>query len=229
MTQRVLLVEDDEPLRELVAMALRRAAMEPVGVGTGADALDSFTSDHFDLVLLDLMLPGVGGISVCRSIREVSRVPIIILTAKDETSDIVAGLDCGADDYVTKPFEPVELLARIRAVMRRTVPDDSTGVIVAGPLRIDPAACTVERDGHQIALTATDFRLLLEFAHHPRTVLSRDVLLSRVWNYDYMGDSRLVDMAVKRLRDKIDPGRADAGLIATVRGIGYRFEQQVER
>ena len=219
---QVLVVEDDESLSEVVGLVLSAAGMEVVSVANGADAVEQFETGAFDLVILDVMLPGLDGFEVCTRLRSTSRVPIIMLTARSEAGAIVRGLECGADDYVTKPFESAVLLARVRAVLRRTSPDEEAEVLAAGGLRVDVDAFRAWRDEEPLDLSATEFRLLTELMRHRGQVLSREALLRLVWNYDYLGDSRLVDMAIKRLRDKLQ-GEA-AALIATVRGVGYRFE-----
>ena len=171
------------------------------------------------------MLPSLDGFEVCREIRKQSQVPILMLTARSDTIDVVVGLESGADDYVTKPFEMAELVARARAVLRRSsVEPVETAIEVAG-LRIDPAGFSVTKDGTPLALTATEFRLLLEMGRRPGQVFTREMLLERVWDYDYLGDSRLVDVAVQRLRAKIEDDPARPRLISTVRGVGYRLER----
>ncbi|MDP9388196.1 MAG: response regulator transcription factor [Actinomycetota bacterium] len=224
MHERVLLVEDDAPVREATTLLLERAGLRVSAVGDGRDALDSLANGRFDLVVLDVMLPSLDGFEVCRSIRKTSQIPIVMLTARVDTTDVVAGLELGADDYVTKPFEGPELVARVRAVARRRFPPDDGGVIRVGELEIDPGAYRVTHAHAPVDLTATEFRLLVELAGTPGRVLSREVLLERVWGYDYLGDSRLVDMAVKRLRDKLGDDPREPRYIATIRGVGYRFE-----
>ena len=225
MVKRALLVEDDASVRETAGLLLERAGLEVTAVGDGRAALDQFQSESFDVVVLDLMLPSLHGFDVCREIRRRSGVPIIMLTARAEVPDVVAGLELGADDYVTKPFAGSELVARVRAVLRRGAAMEEAEVLRIGELDIDLAAFEARKDGELLELTATEFRLLAELAHHAGQVLTREVLLQRVWGYDYLGDSRLVDMAVKRLRDKLADDPADPRFIATVRGVGYRFER----
>lgn len=224
MRERVLLVEDDASVREGATLLLERAGLLVTAVPDGPQGLDLLGRGRFDVVVLDVMLPGMDGFEVCRSIRKTSQVPIIMLTARTETTDVVAGLELGADDYVTKPFEGPELVARVRAVLRRRLPDDEGLVIRVGALEIDAAAFRVTQADDPVDLTATEFRLLLQLARSPGRVLTREVLLERVWGYDYLGDSRLVDMAIKRLRDKLADDPRQPRYIATIRGVGYRFE-----
>ena len=226
MDERVLLVEDDAAIREIAAHGLESAGFDVTSEGDGRQALIRFRQTPFDLVILDLMLPSLDGFEVCRQLRRDSSVPIVILTAKTETMDVVIGLEAGADDYVTKPFEMPELLARIRAVMRRVSEEFGENELTVGDLHIDPTAIRVSKNDEPIALTATEFRLLLELAQHAGQVLTRDVLLERVWNYEYLGDSRVVDMAIKRLRQKVEDDPAKPQLITTVRGLGYRLEHR---
>ncbi len=223
MHERVLLVEDDRSVRESAALLLQRAGMRVSAVPDGRQALDEFGRQTFDLVLLDLMLPVVDGFEVCRTIRMGSQVPIVMLTARTETTDVVAGLELGADDYVTKPFEGAELVARVRAALRRRTVDGASPRLVVKDLDIDAAGFRLTQAGRPIELTATEFRLLVELARNVERVLSREALLEHVWGYDYLGDSRLVDMAVKRLRDKLGDDARDPRYIVTVRGAGYRL------
>jgi two-component system response regulator MtrA len=222
----VLLVEDDDVIRESTAMVLGRVGMTSIGVPDGPSAFDVLTRNPtLDLVVLDLMLPGMDGLDVCREIRRTSRLPIIIVSARDDVVDVVTGLELGADDYITKPFDGRELAARIRAVLRRI---DSTGdpdTLRVRDLTIDVAGHRARRGGDELELSTTEFKLLVELARHAGQVLTRDVLLERVWHTDYLGDSRLVDMAVKRLRDKLNEGGPGTTYITTVRGAGYRFER----
>lgn len=228
MAPRVLLVEDDASVREAVTIVLERAGFAVHGVADGADALDTVaTRPAFDVVVLDLMLPLVSGFHVCRELRKTSGVPIVMLTARDETADVVAGLELGADDYITKPFEPAELAARIRAVLRRATGDTAPqrNATTVRDLVVDEDAFRAFRDGDEVALTTIEFRLLAELARNAGNVLTRDLLLERVWGYDYLGDSRLVDMAVKRVRDKLGEPAQPPPYISTVRGVGYRLER----
>jgi two-component system, OmpR family, response regulator MtrA len=226
VNEKILLVEDDPSVREMASMLFERAGFSVDSVGDGQDALDYLARSPVDLVVLDIMLPSLDGLSVCREIRRSSRVPIVMLTARAETVDVVAGLEVGADDYVTKPFAGPELVARARAAVRRTSPDPTSGTTVyrAGGIVIDTEAFRVTESGRPVELSATEFRLLAELVRHPGKVLTREALLHNVWGYDYLGDSRLVDMAVKRLRDKLDEDPKEPRYITTVRGVGYRFE-----
>ena len=225
MDEHVLLVEDDPSIREVASLGLEQAGFRVTATGDGRDALTRFRQGPFDLVVLDVMLPSLDGLEVCREIRRESQIPIVMLSARSELHDVVVGLELGADDYVTKPFELPELVARIKAVLRRSTAGPSEGAISVAGLEIDPAGFSVRKGGEDVALTATEFRLLLELARRPKQVFTRDLLLELVWSYDYLGDSRLVDVAVQRLRGKIEDDPAQPKLIQTVRGVGYRFGQ----
>jgi two-component system response regulator MtrA len=223
---RILVVEDDASVRAAVSLVLETSGFEVTAVGDGRTAIAETSRAEPDLVLLDLMLPGMSGLDVCRELRGASNVAIVMLTARADTADVVAGLELGADDYVTKPFEPVELAARVRAVLRRSSDSDDGAdiVLTVRDVTVDEGAFRAYRGDDELPLTATEFRLLAELVRHVGMVLTREVLLQRVWGYDYLGDSRLVDMAMMRLRDKLGD-RADAPVyVSTVRGVGYRFE-----
>ena len=225
MDARILLVEDDPSIREVTAIGLRAAGFEVDAAPDGAAGLERWRRERPDLVLLDVMLPKLDGLEVCREIRRESTVPIVMLTARGDSIDVVVGLEAGADDYVRKPFEMPELVARIRAALRRrrgTAEADASPQLQLGPLAIDTAGRTASRDGAEIALTRTEFDLLVELAQRPGQVLSRDQLLDRVWGYDYLGDSRLVDVAIGRVRAKIERDPANPELLLTVRGSGYK-------
>ena len=224
MDERLLLVEDDPSIREIATLGLEQAGFRVTATGDGRDALIHFRQGSFALVVLDVMLPSLDGFEVCKEIRRESQAPIVMLTARSELHDVVVGLELGADDYVTKPFELPELVARIKAVLRRSVAAPSDETIAIGDLEIDPGSFTVRRRGEDVPLTATEFRLLLELARRPKQVFTRELLLDLVWNYDYLGDSRLVDVAVQRLRAKIEDDPKQPKLIQTVRGVGYRFD-----
>lgn len=230
MDQLLLIVEDDPSLREVIRLGLEGEGFRVAAAEDGPSALLAFASQSPDLVLLDVMLPGLDGFAVCRELRKVSLVPIVMLTARSLTSDVVEGLEAGADDYVTKPFEFPELLARIRSVLRRasvrSSPQEATPgaslPLTLGGLVIDPSGFTVCRGPDEILLTVTEFRLLYELARHAGQALTRDQLLELVWGYTYLGDSRLVDVHVQRLRAKIEEDPAHPLLVLTVRGVGYR-------
>src|SRR5437870_713106 len=225
MDERVLLVEDDPSIREIASLGLKEAGFRVTAAVDGREGLTRALHDPFDAIVLDVMLPSLDGFEVCREIRKQSRVPIVMLTARTDTLDVVVGLESGADDYVTKPFEMPELVARVRAVLRRAqaAPEETT--LSVGPLEVDPAGFNARKDGKDLSLTATEFRLLLEMARRPGQVFTRELLLQRVWNYDYMGDSRLVDVAVRRLKGKLERDPANPKLITTVRGVGYRLDR----
>ena len=224
MYERVLVVEDDRSVRETVTLLLERAGLRVTAADDGRQALEHLGQHDFDIVLLDVMLPVVDGFHVCRTIRENSQIPIVMLTARADTADVVAGLECGADDYVTKPFQGPELLARVRAALRRRDADPSAPHMQVRDLDIDASGFRLTQSGRPVDLTATEFRLLVELARNAEQVISREVLLQRVWGYDYLGDSRLVDMAVKRLRDKLGDDPREPRYITTVRGAGYRLD-----
>ncbi|MEV3990168.1 two-component system response regulator CseB [Streptomyces sp. NPDC049837] len=231
----VLFVEDDDVIREATQLALERDGFAVTAMPDGLSGLESFRQRQPDIALLDVMLPGMDGVSLCRRIRDESTVPVIMLSARADSIDVVLGLEAGADDYVTKPFDGAVLVARIRAVLRRfghaggpgggaggdadRAGQAQGGVLVFGDLEVDTDGMEVRRGGAPVALTPTEMRLLLEFSSAPGTVLSRDQLLERVWDYGWGGDTRVVDVHVQRLRTKIGQDR-----IETVRGFGYKLK-----
>ncbi|MEU6488069.1 two-component system response regulator CseB [Streptomyces sp. NPDC046887] len=228
----VLFVEDDDVIREATQLALERDGFAVTAMPDGLSGLESFRAHRPDIALLDVMLPGMDGVSLCRRIRDESTVPVIMLSARADSIDVVLGLEAGADDYVTKPFDGAVLMARIRAVLRRfghagggaaaaerDAEDGQGGILVFGDLEVDTDGMEVRRGGEPVALTPTEMRLLLEFSSAPGTVLSRDKLLERVWDYGWGGDTRVVDVHVQRLRTKIGQDR-----IETVRGFGYKLK-----
>ena len=223
---KLLFIEDDDSIRLALSMALEDEGYDVTEAADGRSGLAAFAKDEPDLVLLDLRLPDIGGFEVCRTLRSSSIVPIIIVTAQTDTYDLVAGLEAGADDYVTKPVVPKELAARIRAALRRVQLHEHTAVAPAsrfGDVEVRRAQGIALKAGVELNLTKTEFRLLCEFADHAGMVLSRDQLLERVWGYEYLGDSRLVDAHVRRLRVKVEDHPDEPKLIVTARGIGYRL------
>lgn len=229
----VLFVEDDDVIREATQLALERDGFVVTAMPDGLSGLEAFRADRPDIALLDVMVPGLDGVSLCRRIRDESTVPVIMLSARADSIDVVLGLEAGADDYVTKPFDGAVLVARIRAVLRRfghaSGPEGAASpteepretaeaVLRFGDLEVDTEGMEVRKGGTHVALTPTEMRLLLEFSHAPGTVLSRDQLLERVWDYGWGGDTRVVDVHVQRLRGKIGQDR-----IETVRGFGYKL------
>jgi len=222
---RILTVEDDERIRTSVKLALEDEGWDVVEAASGEDALNAFTREPADVVLIDIMLPGIDGFDVCRAIRKVSDVPIVMVTARIDTHDVVAGLEAGADDYLTKPFAPKELSARIRALLRRVRSTDAgSRHMVFGDLEIIPDEGVVRLAGTELHLTKTEFRLLVELASNPGRVFSREVLLEKVWGYGYFGDGRLVDVHIRRLRTKIESDAANPRHVVTVRGLGYKLQ-----
>jgi DNA-binding response OmpR family regulator len=225
MSTRILAVEDDERIRTAVRLALEDEGWEVDEAATGEDALQHFQNQPADVVLIDIMLPGIDGFEVCRSIRRSSDVPIVMVTARADTHDVVAGLEAGADDYLTKPFAPKELSARIRALLRRARTSDvSSPHLRFGDLEIVPDEGVVRRNGRDVHLTKTEFRVLVELAQSPGRVFSREVLLERIWGYGYFGDGRLVDVHVRRLRTKVEADPANPRHVVTVRGLGYKLQ-----
>jgi two-component system response regulator RegX3 len=222
---RILVVEDEESFSDALGFMLRKEGFTVSLAGTGPEALAVFEREQVDLILLDLMLPGMSGTDVCRTVRARSRVPIIMVTAKDSELDKVLGLELGADDYVTKPFSSRELVARIRAVLRRNVDEfDADPVVEAGPVRIDPDRHLVQVNGQSVNLPLKEFDLLEYLVRNAGRVLTRGQLIDRIWGSDYVGDTKTLDVHVKRLRAKVEPDPGNPVHLVTVRGLGYTFE-----
>ncbi|MEV1173182.1 response regulator transcription factor [Nonomuraea sp. NPDC049784] len=228
---RVLVVEDEESFSDALSYMLRKEGFEVSVAATGPEALDTFDRNGADLVLLDLMLPGLPGTEVCRSLRQRSKVPVIMLTAKDSEIDKVVGLELGADDYVTKPFSSRELVARIRAVLRRqgdVMEELETAVLAVGPVRMDVDRHVVAVRGEHVQLPLKEFELLEVLLRNAGRVLTRGQLIDRVWGADYVGDTKTLDVHVKRLRAKIEADPSNPRCILTVRGLGYKFDATEE-
>lgn len=221
MNARILVVDDDTALAEMIGIVLRTEGFEPQFCADGAAALDAFRSGNPDLVLLDLMLPGLDGIEVCTLIRAESGVPMIMLTAKTDTADVVKGLESGADDYIVKPFNPKELVARIRTRLRPAA-ESSSATLRVGDLTLDVAGHEVKRGDTAINLTPLEFDLLMALAMKPQQVFTREMLLEQVWGYHYKADTRLVNVHVQRLRAKVEDDPDNPRIVMTVRGVGYR-------
>ena len=220
--RRILVDDDDASLAEMLQLVLRQEGFDTTWCATGDAALDAFRSAQFDLVLLDLMLPGLDGVAVCRRIRADSGVPIVMLTAKSDTGDVVDGLEAGADDYIAKPFKPRELVARIWTRLRRPPSESESDTIRVGDVMIDVSAHEVKRGPEAIALTPLEFDLLLALARRPHQVFTREKLLEQVWGYRHAADTRLVNVHIQRLRSKIEKDPERPELVLTVRGIGYK-------
>jgi len=221
MTPRILVVDDDPAINEMLTIVLEAEGFETESVTDGAEAVPVFRAYEPDLILLDLMLPGMNGVDICREIRKESAVPIVMLTAKTDTVDVVLGLESGADDYITKPFKPKELVARIRARLRRS-DDEPSEILKIGDLTVDVPQHTVARAGEEISLTPLEFDLLVEMARRPNQVHTREELLENVWGYRNASDTRLVNVHVQRLRSKIEHDPENPEIILTVRGVGYK-------
>lgn len=221
MSAKILVVDDDVALAEMLTIVLESEGFEPVVVSEGTQAIPTFREVNPDLVLLDLMLPGMNGIDICKELRKESAVPVVMLTAKTDTIDIVLGLESGADDYMQKPFKPKELVARIRARLR-AIPDTTSEVLHLGDLTIDVPGHNVIRDGKPLGLTPLEFELLVELARKPRQVFTREVLLEKVWGYQHAADTRLVNVHVQRLRAKVERDPENPEIVVTVRGVGYK-------
>ena len=224
---KILIVEDEEALSDPLAFLLGREGFQTIVVDNGLDALPVFDREGADLVLLDVMLPGMSGMEVCRKLREVSSVPIIMLTAKDSELDKVLGLELGADDYVTKPYSARELIARIRAVLRRRSAETDSAtesVLQGGPVRMDIDRQVVTVNGEEISMPLKEFELLEILLRNVGRVMTRGQLIERVWGADYVGDTKTLDVHIKRLRSKIEPDSSAPQYVVTVRGLGYKFE-----
>lgn len=222
-----MIVEDDDRLRSALLLALGDEGFAAEGVADAESCLRRLSQIDPDLILVDIMLPAASGLDLCRTIRQTSNTPIIVVTARDDSHDVVAGLEAGADDYVTKPFVMKELAARIRALLRRIRSGEQTSAtMIFGDLLISPEEGRVMSNGEEVPLTRTEFLLLCELAQNANRVLSRDALLENVWGYDYFGDGRVVDAHIRRLRMKIEPDPSEPSYVVTVRGLGYRFESQ---
>ncbi len=225
VSSRILVVEDDERIRSSLRLVLEDEGHLVAEAASGEEALGVVNRHPVDLALVDVMLPGIDGFELCRRFRSSRDLPILMLTARSDSHDVVAGLEAGADDYVTKPFVPKELSARIRALLRRSGRENNgPEALVFGNLEILPEAGVVRRGGEEVALTRTEFRLLCELANNSGRVLSRESLLERVWGYDYFGDGRLVDVHIRRLRTKIEDDPRDPRHVVTVRGLGYKMQ-----
>jgi DNA-binding response OmpR family regulator len=226
MSAKILIVDDEPPIVNMLAYNLKRANYDILIARDGQEALDQARREQPDLIILDLMLPKLDGLEVCRALRRERDVPIIMLTARDDEIDRVVGLELGADDYVVKPFSVRELLARVKNVLRRTNPQTVTaspGIVQVDNLTVDLTRCQARWDGIDLILTTLELRLLHTLALHPGQVLSREQLLEQVWGYDYYGDLRAVDAAIKRLRSRLREVKPDTEIITTVRGVGYKL------
>ena len=223
MQVRILLVEDDERIRQALGLALGDEGFDVEDAASGELALRRLDTETFDVVLLDLGLPGVDGLDVCRTLRSRGDLPIIVVTARTDAHDVISGLEAGADDYVTKPLMASVLAARIRALLRRRGPARVGDTLRVGDIVIRPQEGLVHRAGSEVHLTRTEFRLLVELAGAHGRIVSREQLLQRVWGYDYFGDTRLLDVHIRRLRRKIEPNPDDPAVVLTVRGSGYRI------
>lgn len=229
MAEKILVVDDEEPIADILEFNLKKEDYQVEVAYDGEEALTKAYEEEPDLIILDIMLPEKDGFTICRELRQDSNVPILMLTAKEEEVDKVLGLELGADDYVTKPFSPREVLARVKALLRRTQgsmafqDDDTSNEITVGSIRIDLEAYEVIKSGEEINLTKREFELLKYFAQNEGKVLSREVLLEDVWGYEYYGDIRTVDVTVRRLREKIEDDPSDPSYLVTKRGVGYLF------
>lgn len=235
MSQRILIVDDEESILTLLQYNLDQAGFETVTATDGKSAFELAGADDFDLIVLDLMLPEMDGLEVCKSLRQMKvSTPILMLTAKDDEFDKVLGLELGADDYLTKPFSPREVTARVRAILRRSAAapagkneDKENPKIILGDVHIYPENYEIFLNGEALELTPKEFELLLYLTNHPGRVLTRDQLLNAVWNYEFVGDTRIVDVHISHLREKIEPNTKKPVYIKTVRGLGYKLEMPI--
>ncbi len=227
VAERILVVDDEASIRTIVEYSLREAGFDPLMAARGDEALEMISREAVDLVILDLMLPGVDGLEVCRRIRAERTVPIIILSARGEELDKVLGLELGADDYVTKPFSPRELVSRVKANLRRArLEPDQEQVLRVGELEIDPVARSATREGETVELTYSEFEILLKLARSPRRVFTREELMNHLWKGSFYGDLRSVDVHVRHLRQKIEKDASNPQIIRTVRGVGYALGRE---
>ncbi len=224
---RILLIEDEADLRRTLKLNLKDQGYKVIAAADGRDGLEKARSKAPDLIILDLMLPGLDGLSLMRALRQESDVPVLMLTARTSEMDKIVGLESGADDYLTKPFSLGEMLARIRALLRRSERTATRDTLASGGIRLDLVSLRAMLDGQDLRLSPKEFSLLAELMRHERAVLSRDLLLTRVWGYEYAGDTRTVDVHIRWLREKIESDPSNPQLIQTVRGIGYRFDGAV--
>lgn len=224
MAPRILLVEDDDKVRASLALVFSDEGFDLDEAPSGEDALVQFGAHRPDLAIIDIGLPGMDGFEVCRQLRRLSDIPILMLTARADSQDVVTGLEAGADDYVVKPAVPKEIVARLRAALRRATRSPDQALMSFGDLEIEPEGGVVRRSGREIPLTRTEFKLVCELAFNKGIVLSRETLLDRVWGYGYFGDARLVDVHIRRLRQKVETDPAAPLYIQTVRGLGYKFQ-----
>jgi len=221
--KKILVVDDENSVRDLIQLILKRENYEIITVSDGKSAIEASKTEKPDLIILDLMLPDINGYEVCKEIYNTSQIPIIMLTAKNEVIDKVLGLEYGADDYITKPFESIELIARVKAVLRRRNNDTSSEVIVCNKLKIDLTNMVITKNDEEISVTQKEFQLLELLSRNPKKVFGREDLLQKLWGYDYYGDSRVVDTCITRLRKKIEDDNTNPRYIITVFGMGYRF------
>ncbi|MEY3388174.1 MAG: hypothetical protein RI944_947 [Actinomycetota bacterium] len=223
---KILLIEDEDSIRESVSYLLQKEGFEVIEENDGLKGVEKFEKESADLLLLDLMLPGLDGLEICKRIRKTSQVPIIMLTAKDTELDKVLGLELGADDYITKPFSSRELIARVKAILRRfSEPIENPEVVETKEIKIDPIKHKVFVRGEEIKLPLKEFDLLHYLSQNPGRVLTREQIIDRIWGHDYFGDTKTLDVHIKRIRSKIEKNPNDPKIIETIRGLGYKFEQ----